>query len=55
MIWIVFIILLTVWLLALIAGGFGGLIHSLITLFRSEAKPATVLPADTIQSPEVHF
>lgn len=35
MMWVVFGILLAAWLVALIAGGFGALIHSVITIYRS--------------------
>jgi hypothetical protein len=40
--WILFVVMLTVWLVALIASGFGGLIHSVVTLCRSEVKSVRI-------------
>jgi len=53
MMWVVFIILLTAWLLALIAGGFGALIHSVITIYRSGAESVAVPTSDVMHPPEV--
>jgi hypothetical protein len=46
MLWVLFGILLTLWLIALIVGGIGGLIHSVITMSRSEAQPVPLPPVD---------
>jgi|GEM_PF-3964958 hypothetical protein len=40
--WILFVIMLAVWLVALIASGFGGLIHSVVTLCRSEVRSVRI-------------
>lgn len=52
MLWVLFAILLTLWVLALIAGGFGALIHSVITLSKSEAEPVPLSVSEAIHGPE---
>jgi hypothetical protein len=54
MIWVLFGILLMAWLLALIAGGCGALIHSVITIYRSGSGAFAVPTADQIPRPEIH-
>ena len=44
--WVLFVVMLAIWLLALIASGFGGLIHSVITLCKSEVQPVALPPAE---------
>jgi hypothetical protein len=44
--WVVFVVMLTVWLLVLIASGFGGLIHSVVTLCKPEAQQVPLQPTD---------
>lgn len=44
--WVLFVVLLTLWLIALIASGFGGLIHSVVTLCKSEAQSLPMPPTD---------
>lgn len=53
MLWVLFVILLTAWLLVLIAGGFGALIHSVVTLYRSGAESVAIPPSEPIQGREV--
>jgi hypothetical protein len=53
MLWVIFVILLTAWLIALIAGGFGALIHSVITIYRSGAETLAVPAADAMHQPEL--
>lgn len=54
MLWVLFAILLTLWLLALIAGGFGALIHSVIALSKSEAEAVALPVSEAIHGPEFH-
>jgi hypothetical protein len=44
--WVLFVVMLTVWLLALIASGFGGLIHSVVTLCKSESQSLPLPPSE---------
>lgn len=43
--WVLFVIMLTMWLLVLIASGFGGLIHSVVTLCKSGVQSVPLDPA----------
>ncbi|HXU40669.1 MAG TPA: hypothetical protein VN937_30210 [Blastocatellia bacterium] len=50
--WVVFVVMLTVWLVVLMASGFGGLIHSLVTLCKPDVQPVALLPTvPTDQTP----
>jgi hypothetical protein len=51
--WVVFVVMLTVWLVVLIASGFGGLIHSLVTLCKPAVQPVPLSPTDSTPSPGV--
>ena len=44
--WVLFVVMLTIWLLALIASGFGGLIHSVVTLCKSEPRSLPLPPSE---------
>lgn len=48
--WVVFVVMLTVWLLVLIASGFGGLIHSLATLCKRDVQPVPLQRTDPAPS-----
>lgn len=53
--WVVFVVMLTVWLVVLMASGFGGLIHSLVTLCKPHVQPVAVLPTDQTPGPGVRY
>ena len=44
--WVVFVVMLTVWLVVLMASGFGGLIHSLMTLCKPDIQPVPLSSTD---------
>jgi hypothetical protein len=53
--WVLFVVLLTFWLLALIASGFCGLIHSVVTLCKSAAQSVPVSPNESTRGPRAVY
>ena len=53
--WVVFVVMLTVWLVVLIASGFGGLIHSLVVLCKPDVQPVALSPTDQTPGTGVRY
>jgi len=53
--WVVFVIMLTVWLVVLMASGLGGLIHSLVTLCKADVQSVVLSPTAATLGPGLRY